>query len=1205
MADNPRDFNQWVKSVERRLNQAIRSGQSAQAVRLARDVQNIRNEVENIEAGTSPAPAAPIELVTQTRLFINAAGRQSGEVSVDFPDVIRDVNGGSITVDRYELWIRDMSGWDGIDEETEPAWVLQSTGSESSLSYAPLTPNRDYQIRVRAVARGVPGPYSVTVDVTIEKDTTPPPIPAALELTSSGATVTASWNSLAETGDPMPGDFAFTEVAYDYQPAPDEVVATLTMTFLNYIFETPPIPDDENYDGTWYFRHRAVDTSGNRSAWSPQTQIVPKKLVDDASIRFELEEKQRQIDEAKQLMDTGLTEVNDKLIPLEQLSQENQAALDTLNNTTLPALEEDLTALQGELDGIDLTGINNRLDEAESDLDTLNNTTLPELNNTITQGLADLDWREVGAISASNIRVGSYENLLPEDYIWELREKGLDGTPMWGATAGGAAGWTTITNQLGMPVLIRFSVSQHNGATSRLAFMGPSGKGLRVRPGEEFSLTGTGWVSSRASEELLLEIRYATEDGSYVIRRRAGQFPNGSFSHDWTVPNDTSIQRMQIEFTAASAVSGNAHMGDIRLRTRITSNLIVDGAVIADKIATNAVESDKIVANAITAAKITSNAVTADKIDANAVTAGKIAANAVTAGKINANAVSAREIAADSIAANHMQANSVGADQIIANSVGAEHVQARSIQAHQLQVGSFDNMFPDPNFFSYRDYSTQAVNPNSPWVVLSGSPETMWSWQDDTNAGPSIVNVRTGSASRMEIDCGEVSAGDELFFRCRVRKTSNADNFHIYARSRDENGSWVTSNTLLSATLSSLTADSYYEITWTVPNNPSISNLWIDFVSSADSVGTVRFSDVYVRRRVTANLLVDGSVTARSIAAEAVNAEHITASSSLTAKVASFLTVESNMIAANAVTADKISFGSLNGALITGLQIQTHTNNRGVKLTSAGIRAFDSSGNETFTVDASSGDMTATSGTITGVTIQTGSNISATGGVLMRADPTYGNILGYDTSGNVSIRLGGARNEFSGSVTASDITGSTLTGGEVRTSSNWSSSGGAIMRAYGAAGNFVAVDDSGTITARLGGGRNELAFLNITGALRMGSSSAEGALVPDRSRLRLQGRMPFDDGVARDMFLYGLSPGFQFSGSEGPVNGWSVTYPEPRPNSNSAPIVAATVNDSRRHLSVNTANERIAGFDAVFMPLYAHPNAAATFRCRYISVWRG
>ena len=83
---------------------------------------------------------------------------------------------------------------------------------------------------------------------------------------------------------------------------------------------------------------------------------------------------------------------------------------------------------------------------------------------------------------------------------------------------------------------------------------------------------------------------------------------------------------------------------DFRLEQASGAELIVDGAIIASKIAVNAVTADKIEANAITSDKIAANAITADKIAANSITAAKIAAGSVTTSHIASDSITASKI---------------------------------------------------------------------------------------------------------------------------------------------------------------------------------------------------------------------------------------------------------------------------------------------------------------------------------------------------------------------------------------------------------------------------------------------------------------------------------------------------------------------------------------------------------------------------------
>ena len=1330
MADQPRDMQQWMRSVERRLSTALRGGQSAKAVELAQEVHRIREEVDTIEAGTSPTPAAPVELVTQTRiLFRSMTGEPYGEISVDFPDVTRDVNGNDITVDRYELWSRPhvepSPSEEGEEGEGGTPFRLVATTEASSMTHAPYEPGEMYEVKVRAVARGVAGPFSATETALIEQDTEPPSIPATLELTSSGATVTAIWNGLAEIGEEMEADFSFTEVAYGWTPEPSEVVATLTKTFTSGIFETPPRSDASDFDGTYYFRHRAVDTSGNRSAWSPVSSIRPKQLVDTGLIDEVMRGVDRELGDLNTRLINGLDGVNQNLIPLQQLTDQNKSRLDTLNTVTLPginnslnAVESDLSTAQGQLNTLNNTtipGINSTLEATNSSLttargqiNTLNNTTIPGINSTLSSVQASVNTINNTTIPGVRADLSTAQGQLStaQESLATLRDVTV---PAIRADLTSAQGTITTLNDTTLPALnerLRLARNASNlvydpwfkdtdytarrmsrasthwqwveaGNDSYFQFTPPAATTgttnfyfaaerttdhlIPVIPGETVRLSarvGNAGASVRLTYELLradgtaaysAASSYASGNNDDRVISAMLVIPAGviaiGLALQWNVGATSAriyagsmrVERMSdtdlfvpgsilTNHIAANAIEANNIAANAVTTAKIatgavTANEIAALTITANELATNSVTAVKILANAVTTEKIATNAVTANEIAALTITAGNIAANAVTTAKIATNAITANELAANSvqaghitasavttakiatgavtaneiaaltitanelatnsvtavkilanavttakiatnavtaneIAANtivagniatnaiqarHLQANSVGADQVIANSIGTGHLQARSVQVHQLQVGSFDNLFSDQQFTSYRDHSTGT---NSPWVRASGNPHNMWQWENDSNVGASIVSVASGAASRMELYCGEVAPGDQMSFRIRVRKTSNADGFRIHARHRGENRATpLSSTTILGTSFSNLPTDSVWEFNWTVPNNAGIRELWIDFETLSTSTGSARYSEPYMRRRVDSQLLVDGSVLTDKLAANAVTSDKITANA-ITAREIAALAISAGHVQANAITADKINFGSLNGSLITGLQIQTHTTNRGVKVTNAGIRAFDSGGSETFNVDATTGSVTAAGGTFTGGTFQT--------------------------------------------------------------SSNWASAGGAVVRQDGTLGNFAATNTSGQVTARLGGPRNELSNLAVVGPLRMGSSSAEGGLVPDQNRLRVQGRMPFDTGAGLDMFQYGLSPIF----GPAPTGDftWDVVYPEARPFSNSAPIVTcATVGSFPSVTVAVTDRETISGFQARATGIWLSGGGINNhrFRIRYVTFWRG
>ena len=171
--------------------------------------------------------------------------------------------------------------------------------------------------------------------------------------------------------------------------------------------------------------------------------------------------------------------------------------------------------------------------------------------------------------------------------------------------------------------------------------------------------------------------------------------------------------------------SGNAW---IAYAEAVDGNLLVNGTVVADKIATNAVTAIKIAANSITAAKI----------QANAITAGKIQANAITSDKIIADAVTATELASDSIRSYHIGVNTIDASFAIAGTLAAQHISADVINAHTIwradTLGSTGSSNPPrrngggPIVVNYSHGGNMDTMPSNPQLPLTGLDLTLYTW---------------------------------------------------------------------------------------------------------------------------------------------------------------------------------------------------------------------------------------------------------------------------------------------------------------------------------------------------------------------------------------------------------------------------------------------------------------------------------------------
>lgn len=209
----------------------------------------------------------------------------------------------------------------------------------------------------------------------------------------------------------------------------------------------------------------------------------------------------------------------------------------------------------------------------------------------------------------------------------------------------------------------------------------------------------------------------------------------------------------------------------------------------------------------------------------------------------------------------------------------------------------------------------------------------------------------------------------------------------------------------------------------------------------------------------------------------------------------------------NGTTGDVAMLGALTsgstvtGATVTGGVVQTiATAARGVKITSTGLAAYDAGGTATFTVLASDGSIAMTGpiltgggitgATITGGTVQT--IVTASRGVKI----TTAGLTAYDGAGVATFSINASTGAVAmlGSLTSgSTVTGATITGGTVQTTATASRGvkiTSAGLLAY-SDGTLTEPDGGGTVPA----GTATFTLNATTGALSMLGSLTTGSAV--------------------------------------------------------------------------------------------------------------
>ena len=206
---------------------------------------NVGLTVADLDAGAAPAVPAGLAL----------ASALSGD-GVVLTATWSAVAGTNI---RYDVRIRQGAGND-----------VASATAGTRFTWN-LLPNLSYTVAVRAVnALGVASAYSGEVSHATVRDTVPPAVPAGLAVTPGFETLWLRWTPNSEA------DLAGYEVfeAATSTPAPTAGSAPTYVISANALVVTALA------DGvTRHYWLRAVDTSGNKSAWSARVQGTTVALV--------------------------------------------------------------------------------------------------------------------------------------------------------------------------------------------------------------------------------------------------------------------------------------------------------------------------------------------------------------------------------------------------------------------------------------------------------------------------------------------------------------------------------------------------------------------------------------------------------------------------------------------------------------------------------------------------------------------------------------------------------------------------------------------------------------------------------------------------------------------------------------------------------------------------------------------------------------
>jgi hypothetical protein len=222
------------------------------------------------EVGSLQAPSAPGTPNAVSRLAYDSDGGDYGIIKITWPAVTLSTTGNPITIVKYEVVSRAIGG----------PWILRAQvgGNVTETDTERYVAGETVELAVRAYAdgTGMLGEYSPVVRVTVEADTTPPPITSQPIVTTRLGTAKVTWNGLFAGNAPKPKDFYQLEVLVaSVMPVTD------ASTVAGYIDnpDTPLVLTDLPYNQPRYIAFRAIDRRGNKSALSTAVTVSVKPLV--------------------------------------------------------------------------------------------------------------------------------------------------------------------------------------------------------------------------------------------------------------------------------------------------------------------------------------------------------------------------------------------------------------------------------------------------------------------------------------------------------------------------------------------------------------------------------------------------------------------------------------------------------------------------------------------------------------------------------------------------------------------------------------------------------------------------------------------------------------------------------------------------------------------------------------------------------------
>ena len=354
--------------------------------------------------------------------------------------------------------------------------------------------------------------------------------------------------------------------------------------------------------------------------------------------------------------------------------------LETLNDTTLPALNTQIAEAQTALTATD------------NKVNTLQNTTIPNLQTALSnvEGVAQsADKRSTVSTAAPSATTG-----FPQNAAWQRINASGAVIGSWRLSG---SSWVQMPlDPVVIPNLSAGIITSGVLNTNRL-----NASEVAAATGEFLSLSAGQITSGTLDTNRLNATAVAAAVGSF-LSLSAGQITSGTI--DTGRLNAQEIAAASGQFLSLSAgqiTSGTLDTGRLNATSvaaavanviELNASRITAGTLSADRIAANSIVGDKIVSNAITARELAVGAITADKavIANSAIKSAMIAEANILTAHIDNLAVTNAKIANTTI--TDAKILNLDAGKITTGFLDAARIQANSIVTSKLAATAIDGM---------------------------------------------------------------------------------------------------------------------------------------------------------------------------------------------------------------------------------------------------------------------------------------------------------------------------------------------------------------------------------------------------------------------------------------------------------------------------------------------------------------------------------